>query len=70
MLDTNNTFTEYNDIVTTRELMEMLHIGKSKAYELLKNNEIKSIKLGDTGRVYYIPKINVITYLNGKIFSN
>lgn len=70
MLDTNNTFTEYSDIVTTRELMEMLHIGKSKAYELLRNKEIKSIRLGETGRTYYIPKINVITYLNRKNFIN
>lgn len=66
MFDTKNIFTEYPDIVTTNELMTMLHIGKNKVYELLNNNEIKSIKIGSTGRTHYIPKANVIEYLNQK----
>lgn len=70
MLDTTNIFTEYSDIVTTNELATMLHIGKNKAYELLNNNEIKSIRIGNTGRTHYIPKINVIAYLNRKIIIN
>lgn len=70
MLNITNIFTEYPDIVTSDELGKMLHIGKSKVYELLRNEEIKSIRLGDTGRTYYIPKINVIAYLNRKNFIN
>lgn len=70
MLNTTNVFTAYPDIVTTKELCEMLHIGKSKAYDLLKNNEIKAFKLDNTGRIYYIPKINIIAYLNRKNFTN
>lgn len=70
MFDTTNIFTEYNDIVTTNELATMLHIGKNKVYELLNNNEIKSIKIGGTGRTHYIPKMDVIAYLNRKIFIN
>ena len=70
MFNTTNIFTEYPDVVTSDELGKMLHIGKSKVYELLRNNEIKSFKLSDTGRTYYIPKINVIAYLNRKNFIN
>lgn len=70
MLDTTNIFTGYSDIVTTNELATMLHIGKNKAYELLNSNEIKSIKIGSTGRTHYIPKINVIAYLNSKNLIN
>lgn len=59
-----NIFQNYPDIVTTNEMIEMLHIGRNKAYELLNNNEIKSIKIGKTGRTHYIPKIDIIAYLN------
>ena len=70
MLDTTNIFTEYPDIVTTNEMTEMLQIGKNKAYELLNNNEIQSIKIGDKGRTHYIPKLNIIAYLNRKSITN
>lgn len=70
MLNTANIFTEYSDIVTTNEMAAMLHIGKNKAYELLNTGEIKSVKLGSTGRTHYIPKINIITYLNRKNITN
>lgn len=70
MLDTTNIFTEYPDIVTTNQMSTMLNIGKNKVYELLNNNEIESIKLGNTGRKHYIPKINIISYLNRKNIKN
>ena len=66
MLDITNIFTEYSDIVTTQEMATMLHIGKNKVYELLNTGEIKSIKLGNTGRTHYILKENIIAYLNRK----
>lgn len=67
MID-NNMFKEYPDIVTTKEMMEMLHIGRNKAYELL-DTEIKSFKNGATGRSHYIPKGCIIEYINKKIES-
>lgn len=45
----------------------MLDIGKNKAYELVKNKEIESFKLG---REYKISKIAVINYINSKIGTN
>jgi excisionase family DNA binding protein len=53
-------FTTYPDVVTVRELKDMLGIGITLAYRLVKSNNIKSLKIG---REYKIPKANVISYL-------
>lgn len=55
-------FTNFPDCVSVDELQEMLGIKRTKAYEMIKNKEIKAIKLG---RDYKIPKINVIAFLIG-----
>ena len=49
-------FNEYSDIVTIDELCEMLRIGKNKAYELLRNGEIKAFRCG---RLWIISKTAV-----------
>ncbi len=56
-------FSSYPDVVTVSELMKMLHVGRNMAYDLLKNGEVKSFRIG---RRYIIPKKYVISY----IFSN
>ena len=61
MLTKENTFTEYPDIVTPKQLMQMLHIGRNKAFKLLNTDEIPSIRIGKSHK---IPKIYVIEYLN------
>ena len=53
-------FTSYPDVVNTNQLKDMLGIGITLAYRLVKQNIIKSIKVG---REYKIPKANVIAYL-------
>ncbi len=53
-------FTSYPDVVNTKQLKDMLGIGNTLAYRLVKQNIIKSIKVG---REYKIPKANVIAYL-------
>ena len=50
----------FSDILTVRELMDYLAIGKNTAYDLLKSNQIKSIRIG---RVYKIPKTEVLEYI-------
>lgn len=62
MLTTENTFTDYPDIVSFKQLMQMLHIGRNKACTLLKG-DIPSIRIGSTHK---IPKVYVIEYLNRK----
>ena len=51
---------DYQDTLTFNELKEVLKIGRTKAYQLLKDKIIPSIKVGTN---YIIPKISVINYL-------
>lgn len=53
-------FNEYPDVVEINGLQEILHIGRSKAYELLRNGTIKHIKIG---RIYKIPKKCIVDYI-------
>lgn len=56
-------FTAYKDVVTVHQLAEMLGIGITLAYKLVKQKTIQSIKVG---REYKIPKSNVISYLTNQ----
>lgn len=57
-------FKDYPDVVNVKELQIMLGgISKKLAYHLLRNNIVKSIKIG---RQYKIAKADVILYLTGK----
>lgn len=51
---------DYKDILTFKELKELLKLGRNKVYELLKNGDIPSTKIG---RDYRILKVSVINYL-------
>ena len=57
-------FTVYKDVVTVKQLAEMLGIGITLAYRLVKQNAIQSIKVG---REYKIPKHCVINYLEKSV---
>lgn len=52
-------FTSYPDLLTIVQLKEMLGIGITLAYRLIRDNTIKALKIG---REYKIPKANVISY--------
>lgn len=39
-------FTEYNDVVTVEEVMEMLHLGRVTVYNLLKTDKIHTLRVG------------------------
>lgn len=51
-------------VYTLLEMMELLQIGKSKAYELLKTGEIKSFKVGWE---YRIPRSAIDEYTKGAV---
>ena len=53
-------FTSYPDLVDITQLKEMLGIGITLAYRLVRNNTIQALKVG---RQYKIPKQNIISYL-------
>lgn len=57
-------FEKYQDCVTVEELQEMLHLGRTTVYSLLKRGEIKTVKVGNK---YVIPKKCVIEYINNFI---
>ena len=60
---TNAMFKDYPDIVSVADMQKMLGIKRTKAYELLKNKTIKSIKIG---KDYKIPKLNIALYIIGE----
>lgn len=43
----------YADVLTVNDIMNILHIGRSKAYELLRSKVIPCIRIG---KKYIIPK--------------
>lgn len=50
----------YPDILTLKDFCEILCIGKSTAYKMLRSNEVKNRKIGGK---FLIPKQNLIEYL-------
>lgn len=60
MEKTNTIFADYPDVVSISQMKEMLGIGKSVAYRLVQTNKIKSFRIG---RIYKIPKKNIIDYI-------
>ena len=46
-------FKDYPDMLTPREAMEALGIGKTTMYRLLNTGEIKATRVG--GKILYIP---------------
>jgi len=54
---------ETSEIMTVDELMEMLQIGKSTAYQLLASGEIRAFRIG---RKWKIPKKAVYEYIQKK----
>lgn len=60
-------FSEYPDIITVDHLTKMLKIGKSSAYSLLQNNQIRHVKVG---RKYIIPKQAVLFFVGGLCYTD
>ena len=66
--NTQEMFANYPDVVDVSGLQSMLgNIGKQKAYELVREGTIKAIKVG---KLYRIPKINVIAFLTNNTVKN
>lgn len=51
----------YPEVLSVKQVCEILNIGKNTAYRLLQSGEIKSKKIG---KVYKIPKKYVKDFLN------
>ncbi|MCQ4021927.1 helix-turn-helix domain-containing protein [Ruminococcus sp. zg-924] len=57
-------FKDYEDCVTVDNIRDMLHIGRTKVYRLLREGKIKSVRVGSK---YIIPKQCVINYLDKEL---
>ncbi|MBK5347001.1 MULTISPECIES: helix-turn-helix domain-containing protein [Bacillus] len=57
-------FENYDDVVNVEDLMEMLNIGRNKAYELLQSGKVRSFKVG---KLYRIPKVCIQQYVLSKV---
>lgn len=54
-------FSNYPDIIDIEQMRNMLGgISRTLAYRLIKENEVKAMKIG---RQYKIPKANIISYI-------
>lgn len=53
-------FEGYDDLMSIPDVMEALHIGKNRVYEMLNNGEIKAFRMG---KPWKIPKESVIQYV-------
>ena len=52
-------FDNYPDIMTVYQVQEALGVGKNTVYRLLKDGEIKSLKIGNK---YKVPKNCLVAY--------
>jgi len=59
-------FEQFPDIVSIEQVMQMLFIGKSTAYSLLKSNKIRHVRVG---RRYLIPKKSVISFVSNSCYN-
>lgn len=53
-------FEDYPDVVRPNELKEMLHIGRTKVYQLIKTGSLPCRRIGGN---YFIRKIDVINFM-------
>lgn len=53
----------YPDLMSVHDMQNILNIGRSKAYDLLKSGEVRALRIGAK---YRIPKPYLIDFLNGK----
>lgn len=54
-------FEGYKDVLSVNDVCKALNIGKNTLYIFLKNETIKSIKIG---KKYLIPKVYLIDFIN------
>lgn len=60
-------FNDYPDIVTVDHIIEMLGLGKSTVYSLLKTHQIRHVRVGAK---YIVPKQAVIDFVSGVCYND
>ncbi len=59
-------FNEYSDIMTVPQVAAALHIGKNKAYNLIRQRVIGSKQIG---KIIRVPKQSVIDYVQSARYN-
>lgn len=59
-------FEQCPDLLTIKDLQQILHIGRNRAYDLIRSGEVRSFKIGTTFR---IPKASVVAYVERKCYN-
>lgn len=59
----NHSIRSCPDLITVKDVQNILHIGRSTAYKLLQSGELRALRIGS---IYRIPK----TYLDDFISNN
>ncbi len=54
-------------VLSTKDVMKELGIGKNKMYEMLQEKKIKAFKIG---KEYRIPRKSIEEYIEGEIREN
>ncbi|GHV13299.1 hypothetical protein FACS1894219_07920 [Clostridia bacterium] len=57
----------YRDVLTVKELAEVLRIGKNAAYDLVRTRAVASVRIG---RKYLVPKRKVIEFLGDSCYNS
>jgi excisionase family DNA binding protein len=52
---------DYPDLMVAADIQRLLNIGRTKTYDLLKNGDIRSLRIGSG---YRVPKAFLVDYLN------
>lgn len=52
----------YPDLMTVKDVQEILNIGRSTAYKLLQSGALNSIRIGS---IYRVPKVYLTAYIKG-----
>ncbi|BFK24933.1 MAG: helix-turn-helix domain-containing protein [Blautia producta] len=58
---------DYKDVLQIDDIMEILKIGRNKAYDLIHAGEIKSLRIG---RKIRVPKACMIDFLTSPLYNN
>jgi len=65
LINLDNVFQEYGDIVKLNDMIKMLKIGRNEAYKIINSNKVISF-----GNPHKILKSSIIDYIKEQIINN
>ena len=62
----SDSFEKLPDILAVEDLQAALHIGRSTAYQLIQNNQIRSFRIGRSIKIY---KQSLVEYVEKALYN-